>query len=69
GNDFTAYVGDPKPTLADFKASATDKDGKAVDVTADLSNVDMQKAGTYDVILTAADGQTKTVKLTVLANQ
>ena len=69
GNDFTAYVGDPKPTLADFKASATGKDGKAVDVTADLSKVDMQKAGTYDVVLTAADGQTKTVKLTVLANQ
>ncbi|WP_223850060.1 bacterial Ig-like domain-containing protein [Schleiferilactobacillus harbinensis] len=69
GSDFTAYVGDPKPTVADFKASATDKDGKAVDVTADLSKVDMQKAGTYDVVLTAADGQTKTVKLTVLANQ
>ncbi|MFT9038819.1 leucine-rich repeat domain-containing protein [Schleiferilactobacillus harbinensis] len=66
GSDVTAYVGDPKPTLADFKASATDKDGKAVTVTADLSKVDMQKAGTYDVILTAADGQTKTVKLTVL---
>lgn len=66
GSDFTAYVGDPKPTLADFKASATGKDGKAVDVTADLSKVNMQKAGTYDVVLTAADGQTKTVKLTVL---
>ncbi|QFR24626.1 DUF5011 domain-containing protein [Schleiferilactobacillus harbinensis] len=69
GSDFTAYVGDPKPTVADFKASATGKDGKAVTVTADLSKVDMQKAGTYDVVLTAADGQTKTVKLTVLANQ
>ena len=66
GSDFTAYVGDPKPTLADFKASAKGKDGKAVTVTADLSKVNMQQAGTYDVILTAADGQTKTVKLTVL---
>ncbi|WP_063516492.1 immunoglobulin-like domain-containing protein [Schleiferilactobacillus harbinensis] len=66
GSDFTAYVGDPKPTVDDFKASATGKDGKAVTVTADLSKVDMQKAGTYDVVLTAADGQTKTVKLTVL---
>ncbi|MCI1688087.1 immunoglobulin-like domain-containing protein [Schleiferilactobacillus harbinensis] len=69
GSDFTAYVGDPKPTVADFKASATGKDGKTVTVTADLSKVDMQKAGTYDVVLTAADGRTKTVKLTVLANQ
>ncbi|MFT8843538.1 MAG: immunoglobulin-like domain-containing protein, partial [Schleiferilactobacillus harbinensis] len=69
GSDFTAYVGDPKPTVADFKASATDKDGKAVDVTADLSNVDMQKAGTYNIVLTAADGRTKTVELTILANQ
>jgi uncharacterized protein YjbI with pentapeptide repeats len=69
GSDFTAYVGDPKPTVNDFKASATDKDGKAVDVTADLSNVDMQKAGTYNIVLTAADGRTKTVELTILANQ
>ena len=69
GSDFTAYVGDPKPTVDDFKASATGKDGKAVDVTADLSNVDMQKAGTYNIVLTAADGRTKTVELTILANQ
>ena len=66
GSDFTAYVGDPKPTLTDFKASATGKDGGKVTVTADLSTVDMSKAGTYDVVLTAADSQTKTVKLTVL---
>ena len=38
-------------------------------MTADLSNVDMQKAGTYNIVLTAADGRTKTVELTILANQ
>ncbi|WP_176274515.1 LPXTG cell wall anchor domain-containing protein, partial [Enterococcus sp. 7D2_DIV0200] len=36
-------------------------------VTADLSAIDFSKAGTYEVILTAADGQTKTVKLTILS--
>ena len=65
GSDYAMFVGDAEPTLADFDASATDKDGNAIDVTADLSKVDFAKAGTYDVVLTAADGQTKTVTLTV----
>ncbi|EIB6520089.1 LPXTG cell wall anchor domain-containing protein, partial [Enterococcus faecalis] len=34
-------------------------------VTADFSNIDFSKVGTYDVVLTAADNQTKTVTLTI----
>ncbi|WP_331244703.1 leucine-rich repeat domain-containing protein, partial [Schleiferilactobacillus harbinensis] len=68
-DDFTMRVGDSTPTVDDFKASATDKDGNAIKVSVDLSKADLSTPGTYDVVLTAADGQTKTVKLTVLANQ
>jgi hypothetical protein len=65
-DDFTMRVGDSTPTVDDFKASATDKDGNAIKVSVDLSKADLSTPGTYDVVLTAADGQTKTVKLTVL---
>ena len=68
GSDFSMYVGDKTPTASDFKASATDKDGKASEVTVDLSKADLTKAGTYDVTLKSADGQSKVVKLTVKAN-
>ena len=68
GSDFSMYVGDKPPTVSDFKASATDKDGKASEVTVDLSKADLTKAGTYDVTLKSADGQSKVVKLTVKAN-
>ncbi|MCJ1969244.1 bacterial Ig-like domain-containing protein [Lactococcus carnosus] len=67
--DFSMYVGDTAPTVSSFKALATDKDGKEVVVTADFSKVDLSKAGVYDVVLKSADGQTKTVKLTVNANK
>lgn len=65
-DDFTMRVGDSTPTVDDFKASATDKDGNAIKVSVDLSKADLSTPGTYDIVLTAADGQTKTVKLTVL---
>jgi hypothetical protein len=65
-DDFTMRVGDSTPTVDDFKTSATDKDGNAIKVSVDLSKADLSTPGTYDVVLTAADGQTKTVKLTVL---
>ncbi|OTN89323.1 hypothetical protein A5819_001815 [Enterococcus sp. 7E2_DIV0204] len=67
GSDYTMHVGDKDATTVDFKPSATDKEGTAIAVTADLSAIDFSKAGTYEVILTAADGQTKTVKLTILS--
>lgn len=68
GADFSMYVGDKEPTPSDFNASATDKDGKSIEVKTDFSGVNFAKAGTYDVVLTSADGQTKTVKLTVKEN-
>ncbi|PQE90290.1 hypothetical protein CUS91_13305, partial [Enterococcus faecalis] len=61
GSDVTAYVNDPMPSDDAFKASATDKDGNPISVTIDTSKVDMSKAGDYDVVITAADDQTKTV--------
>ncbi|MHC5250521.1 bacterial Ig-like domain-containing protein [Enterococcus sp. LJL90] len=68
-SDYTMYVGDPEPTVANFKASATDKDGNVSEVSVDLTNADLTKAGTYTVTVTSADGQSKEVTLTVLANQ
>ena len=68
GSDFSMYVGDPTPTVTDFKGSATDKTGAASEVTVDLSQADLKTAGTYMVTLTSADGQTKEVKLTVKAS-
>ncbi|PFG75802.1 hypothetical protein BW152_12365 [Lactococcus lactis] len=68
GSDFSMYVGDSTPTVADFKASATDKTGAASKVTLDLNGADLKTAGVYTVALKSADGQTKEVKLTVKAN-
>ncbi|PFS24325.1 hypothetical protein COK47_31765, partial [Bacillus cereus] len=69
GSDFTMTLGDKEPTVSDFKASATDKAGNTLDVTADLTKVDFTKVGTYDVVLTTTDGQSKTVKLTIKENK
>ncbi|EHE8188747.1 BspA family leucine-rich repeat surface protein, partial [Enterococcus faecalis] len=69
GSDYTMYLGDSTPTVADFNASATDKNGTPIQVKADFSNVDFSKVGTYDVILSSADGQTKTVTLTIKENK
>jgi hypothetical protein len=68
GSDFSMYVGDPTPTVSDFKGSATDKTGAASEVTVDLNGADLKTAGVYTVVLKSADGQTKEVKLTVKAN-
>ncbi|WP_125766283.1 leucine-rich repeat protein [Lapidilactobacillus wuchangensis] len=65
----TMYTGNSLPTVADFHVTATDESGHSIPVTADLSQVNMQKAGTYPVVLTASDGQKLTVQMTVLANQ
>ena len=68
-SDYTTYVGAAKPTATDFKATATDKDGNKSSVNVKLSKADLTKAGVYDVIITSADGQSKTVKLTVKDNK
>ncbi|MBV7391504.1 M60 family metallopeptidase [Enterococcus sp. ALS3] len=68
-SDYTMYIGDKTPTVADFKASATDKTGSAVDVTVDFGDNDITKAGEYNVTLKSSDGQTKIIKLTVKANK
>lgn len=65
GADYTMYLGDAQPTVANFQASATDKTGALIGVTVDLSQVNLNKVGTYPVRLISADGQDKTVKLTV----
>jgi hypothetical protein len=69
GQDVTIYQGSPQPTLADFKATATDKTGAQIAVTqADFSQVNDNQPGRYEVILTAADGQHLTKTLTILPN-
>lgn len=68
GSDYTMYLGDVQPTAANFRAIATNKAGELMDVTVDLSQADLNKVGTYPVRLVAADGQTKTVQLTVKAH-
>lgn len=67
-SDYTTYVGAPNPTVADFRASATDKDGNKLAVTIDLANTDLTRAGVYDVTIKSADGQSKIVKLIVKDN-
>ncbi|WP_231921617.1 leucine-rich repeat protein [Levilactobacillus zymae] len=69
GSNYTMTVGDPEPTLTDFNATATDNHGTTIPVTMDMSQVDLTKAGTYNVVLSTADGQTKTVTLTVNPSQ
>jgi len=63
GSDYTMYLGDPKPTVKDFKATAKDKDGNSIDVTVNLDAIDFSKPGTHQVTLKATDGQTKQVTL------
>ncbi|MFD1455932.1 DUF5776 domain-containing protein [Levilactobacillus lanxiensis] len=48
-----------------FNAKATNSAGDSIPVTVDTSKADLKKPGTYSVILTAANGETKTVTLTV----
>lgn len=68
GQDVTIHVGDPVPSNDQFQAKATDKDGNPINVTIDTSKVDPNIPGDYDVLITATDGQTKTVQVHVLDN-
>jgi len=66
GQDFLMPIGAPEPTAEDFKASATDIEGRSVTVTAKFDKVDFQSPGTYDITLESSDGQSKVVKLTIV---
>ncbi len=67
--DYAMYVGDPEPTADSFKAKATDRDGKPVATSVDLSKADLSKPGTYQVTIKTADGRETQAKLTVKADQ
>ncbi|MFV0382185.1 MAG: BspA family leucine-rich repeat surface protein [Breznakia sp.] len=67
--NFSMYVGDDAPTVADFKAKATDIDGKPITVSLDLLDADINVPGEYPIRLYTADDQTLSVKLIVKANQ
>ncbi|MDT6980933.1 leucine-rich repeat protein [Levilactobacillus zymae] len=69
GTDYSMTVGDAEPTLANFNATATNNHGTTIPVTMNLSQADLTKAGTYNVVLTTSDGQSKTVTLTVNPSQ
>ncbi|EKK20355.1 hypothetical protein B807_896 [Fructilactobacillus florum 2F] len=68
GNDITISIGDEVPTSpSDYGARATDRDGKELLITVDISQVNPQQVGIYPVVLTASDGQTVTVFVHVRA--
>lgn len=66
GENYTMTMGSATPTVSDFKGSATDTDGNAIDVTADFSKVNFSKPGNYDVTLNSSDGQSKIFMLTIV---
>ncbi|MBS9336742.1 mucin-binding protein, partial [Fructobacillus papyrifericola] len=65
GSDYKMTVGDPQPTVSDFQATATNFEGKNIPVNVDLSQANLNEAGTYEVILSTEDGQSKRVQLIV----
>lgn len=69
GTDVTKYIGDSIPNDSEFNASATDRDGNQIDITIDKSQINMTQVGDYNVLLTAKDGQTKTVQVHVKEKQ
>ncbi|WP_164505360.1 leucine-rich repeat protein [Companilactobacillus keshanensis] len=67
GEDYTMKVGDPAPTLADFKAIAYDLNGPIPlgDISLNLNGANLTKNGDYNITLSTADGMTKEVVLHV----
>ncbi|GEO58440.1 hypothetical protein [Companilactobacillus bobalius] len=62
-HDFTIHLGDSAPMLKDFVNS----DGDRQKFTRlDLTKVDLAKEGTYDVVVSTANGENVTVHLTIL---
>ncbi|WP_162257638.1 BspA family leucine-rich repeat surface protein [Fructilactobacillus florum] len=66
GKNITIYTGN-QFNDNDFDASATDKTGKSEVVTIDTSKVNINVPGIYNVTISATDGQSKVVTVTVLA--
>lgn len=66
GTNYTMYLGDPKPTINDFNAYATNKDGQKISIRIDYSKVNFEKAGVYPVTLISSDNQIKIVELTII---
>ncbi|KID42391.1 BspA family leucine-rich repeat surface protein [Fructilactobacillus fructivorans] len=67
----TIYAGNQVPTdAAAYNAAATNADGSTAAITKiDTSKVNNQIPGQYPVTITAANGQSMTVTVTVIANQ
>ncbi|KRN41346.1 cell wall anchor domain-containing protein [Fructilactobacillus fructivorans] len=67
----TIYAGNQVPTdAAAYNAAATNADGSVSAITKiDTSKVNNQIPGQYPVTITAANGQSMTVTVTVIANQ
>lgn len=62
-HDFTIHLGDPTPMLKNFVNSDSDRQKFT---RLDLTKVDLTKEGTYDVVVSTADGENVTVHLTIL---
>ncbi len=67
--NYTTYVGDDAPTLRDFQAVATNRQGQSEVVYLDLSQVNLRAVGSYPVTLTTGDGQRLVVQLVVTDRQ
>jgi len=68
-NDTATVKAGQSVDAATFDAKATDRSGNSIPVTVDTSKVNLQKPGTYSVILKATNGKMKTVSLTVMADE
>lgn len=66
GSNYTMTLGDSKPTVENFNSIAKNKNGELIPVTVDFTDVDFANPGIYEVTLTSADMQTKTVYLRIL---
>lgn len=69
GSDFTMHVGDPVPTVSNFKAQAWDINYSPLSIDILFENgVDFNSPGKYKVKLKAEDGQIKSVFLIIKEN-
>src|SRR5699024_5383434 len=65
GSDYTMKVGDPTPTVSDFKPIAYDLNGPVSEISLNLNGANLSQNGDYTVTLSTADGMTKQVVLHV----
>jgi len=67
--NYTTHVGSALPTLDDFKAVATNRQGQSEAVYLDLGQANLNAVGSYPVTLTTSDGQRLVVQLIVVDYQ